>query len=159
MRNTLTTDLGHERSEGAGGGGGRKREKQRQRATKRTKHVEMSASLPQYLGLLSVLLTPSPTLKLSTPFPSFPFLYSLHHFDHAFLVLSLPAPLLVFSLSVSFACLSSLPHPPLLPWPLSAGYVQCTIFSPCSGLSQMPLAVLSLTSTINAFPSTIPVPL
>lgn len=38
----------------------------------------------------------------------------------------------------------------------SAGHAQFTISSPCSGVFQMPLAVLSQVSTLTTFPSAIP---
>lgn len=63
---------------------------------------------------------------------------------------------LVLSLSPSLHLLLS---PPLFPSPgqaQSAGYVQSTTFSFCSGLSQMSLAGLFLISTIKIFSLNIP---
>lgn len=57
-------------------------------------------------------------------------------------------------LCLTFLCLNFV----FLPHSLqqSAGHVQSTAFSVCSGLSQMPLTVLSIESTIETFLSTIP---
>lgn len=38
----------------------------------------------------------------------------------------------------------------------SAGHVQCIVSSPCSGLFQMPLALLSIIATIKSFSSSVP---
>lgn len=65
--------------------------------------------------------------------------------------------LLVFPLGPLSSVSSLLSHNLSSTGPVqSAGHVQCTVSSPCSGLFQMPLALLSLIATIKSFFSSVP---
>lgn len=107
-------------------------------AAKLAQHYKYLAS-----WVLSTLLTLSPSLNFSRSSPNFSFLYkpAFHPCD---LFVSCPLFLLFFLTS------------PVNSWPsLFCGHVHSSIFSICSGLFQMSLAIISRMSTLKAFHSTI----
>ena len=116
------------------------------------KHIVGLFRITQYLWLLPALLAQPPTLKLcSLEAPPRPLLPSHSIYKSAILAMSsldsLPS-LLVFFL-VSFSSFSSTLWllSPLMALFRFASYVQSAFFSPCSGIFQMSLAVLSFIST------------
>lgn len=121
-----------------------------------------ASRLTQYQRLLSAVPTPRATQNLSSSWTSLPRV-SPCLFGHvpswsSWLSISFPGSVCPFSPSLGFLSFS-LSH--ILPFLLSDPTHACSIrlplcsillFSPCSRLFQMPVAVVSLTSTVKTFP-------